>query len=75
MSVYGEGIYFSSEFGVSLPYSPSGYGWGGSILGAEIACVALCELINHPDVRRGDLGEYRYEFIITRTYSHSRIIT
>ncbi|XP_032681818.1 G2/mitotic-specific cyclin-B-like [Odontomachus brunneus] len=53
-SEFGKGIYLSSELGVSLPYSPVGYGWGGSILGSEISCIALCELINHPDIKRGD---------------------
>ncbi|KYQ49075.1 Poly [ADP-ribose] polymerase 16 [Trachymyrmex zeteki] len=53
-SEFGKGIYFSSELGVSLPYSPVGYGWGGSLLGSEISCIALCELINHPDIKRGD---------------------
>ncbi|XP_046428658.1 protein mono-ADP-ribosyltransferase PARP16 isoform X1 [Neodiprion fabricii] len=53
-SLYGTGIYFSSELGVSLPYSPVGYGWGGSMHGSQLSCIALCELINHPDVKRGD---------------------
>ncbi|XP_043280335.1 protein mono-ADP-ribosyltransferase PARP16 [Venturia canescens] len=55
--LFGNGIYLSSELGVSLPYSPVGYGWGGSILGSELSCVALCEVINHPDVKRGDAGD------------------
>lgn len=53
-SQFGKGIYLSSELGVSLPYSPVGYGWGGSLLGSEISCIALCELIDHPDMKRGD---------------------
>lgn len=52
-SLFGKGIYLSSELGVSLLYSPVGYGWGGSALGSETSCVALCELINHPDVKSG----------------------
>ncbi|KAK0094597.1 hypothetical protein PV326_010490 [Microctonus aethiopoides] len=39
---------------VSLRWSPVGYGWGGSMLGSEISCIALCELVNHPDVKKGD---------------------
>lgn len=46
----------SSELGVSLRWSPVGYGWGGSMLGSEISCIALCELVNHPDVKKGDSG-------------------
>ncbi|XP_033210737.1 uncharacterized protein LOC117168907 [Belonocnema kinseyi] len=56
-SLFGTGIYLSSELGVSLPYSPVGYGWGGSILGSDMSCVALCELIDHPRVKRGDSGD------------------
>ncbi|XP_051176079.1 protein mono-ADP-ribosyltransferase PARP16 [Leptopilina boulardi] len=55
--LFGNGIYLSSELGVSLPYSPVGYGWGGSLLGSKMSCVALCELINHPGVKRGDSAE------------------
>lgn len=55
-SLFGKGIYLSSELSVSLPYSPVGYGWGGSILGSDMSCVALCEIINHPDVKIGDTG-------------------
>ncbi|XP_011494163.1 PREDICTED: mono [ADP-ribose] polymerase PARP16 [Ceratosolen solmsi marchali] len=53
-SLFGKGIYLSSELAVSLPYSPVGYGWGGSLLGSDMSCVALCEVINHPDVKLGD---------------------
>ncbi|XP_076644296.1 protein mono-ADP-ribosyltransferase PARP16-like isoform X2 [Halictus rubicundus] len=53
-SVFGKGIYLSSELGVSLPYSPVGYGWGGSVLGSEMSCIALCELVNHVDVKSRD---------------------
>ncbi|XP_011298347.1 mono [ADP-ribose] polymerase PARP16 [Fopius arisanus] len=52
--LFGDGIYLSSELGVSLGFSPVGYGWGGSMLGSEISCIALCEVINHPDVKKGD---------------------
>lgn len=57
-SLFGKGIYLSSELGVSLPYSPVGYGWGGSVLGSDMSCVALCEVINHPDVKIGDTGKF-----------------
>ncbi|XP_031782737.1 protein mono-ADP-ribosyltransferase PARP16 [Nasonia vitripennis] len=56
-SLFGKGIYLSSELGVSLPYSPVGYGWGGSILGSDLSCIALCEIINHPDVKIGDTDD------------------
>ncbi|KZC12652.1 Poly [ADP-ribose] polymerase 16 [Dufourea novaeangliae] len=53
-SLFGRGIHLSSELGVSLQYSLVGYGWGGSVLGSEMSCLALCELINHVDVKTGD---------------------
>ncbi|XP_015127379.1 protein mono-ADP-ribosyltransferase PARP16 [Diachasma alloeum] len=52
--LFGDGIYLSSELGVSLRFSPVGYGWGGSMLGSEMSCIALCEVVNHPDVKKGD---------------------
>ncbi|XP_047349462.1 uncharacterized protein LOC124949030 isoform X2 [Vespa velutina] len=55
-SLFGKGIYLSSELGVSLPYSPVGYGWGGSVLGSELSCVALCEFINHPTIKKHNSG-------------------
>ncbi|XP_034948960.1 uncharacterized protein [Chelonus insularis] len=54
--IFGNGIYLSSELEVSLHWSPAGYGWGGSVIGSDISCVALCELVDHPDVKRGNSG-------------------
>lgn len=53
-SLFGRGIYLSSELSVSLPYSPMGYAWGRSMLGSQMSCIALCEMINHPDVKCQD---------------------
>ncbi|XP_067013516.1 protein mono-ADP-ribosyltransferase PARP16 [Anabrus simplex] len=53
-SLFGRGIYLSSELSVSLPYSPMGYAWGRSLLGSQLSCIALCEMINHPDVKCQD---------------------
>ncbi|OAD52935.1 Poly [ADP-ribose] polymerase 16 [Eufriesea mexicana] len=64
-SLFGKGIYLSSELGVSLPYSPLGYGWGGSVLGSEMSCIALCELIDHADVKIGDSGNNVLSMILS----------
>ncbi|XP_078040203.1 protein mono-ADP-ribosyltransferase PARP16-like isoform X2 [Augochlora pura] len=53
-SMFGKGIYLSSELGLSLLYSPIGYGWGDSVLGSEISCIALCEFVNDVDVKNRD---------------------
>jgi len=58
-SLFGRGIYLSSELSMSLPYSAAGYGWGGSILGCHLSCVALCELVDHPDLKCQAPGKYR----------------
>ena len=50
-SLFGQGIYLSSELSVSLSYSPNSYSWGRSMLGSQLSCVALCEIIDHPDVK------------------------
>ncbi|KAF4526789.1 hypothetical protein B566_EDAN015585 [Ephemera danica] len=54
--LFGSGIYLSSELGVSLPYSLTGCGWSLSGLGSQLSCVALCEAINHPDVKCQQTG-------------------
>lgn len=56
-SLFGQGIYLSSELLVSLPYSPNGYGWGKSILGSELSTVALCEMVDHPTINCQSEGE------------------
>ncbi|XP_022106191.1 mono [ADP-ribose] polymerase PARP16-like [Acanthaster planci] len=50
-SLFGEGTYLSSDLSVSMPYSPIGTAWEGSSLGTTLSCVAVCELIDHPDVK------------------------
>uniref|UniRef100_UPI0000520DAD mono [ADP-ribose] polymerase PARP16 n=1 Tax=Ciona intestinalis TaxID=7719 RepID=UPI0000520DAD len=51
VTLFGEGIYLSSSFKVSAPFSPTGTAWSNSFFGDSISCVALCELVNHPDVK------------------------
>lgn len=46
--LFGQGVYLSSELLVSLPYSSTGFGWGKSLMGAELSIVALCEVLDHP---------------------------
>lgn len=50
-SLFGEGTYLSSELSVCMHYSPSGPGWPKSILGDRLSCTAVCQLIDHPDVK------------------------
>lgn len=50
-ALFGKGIYLSSEISVSLPYSPTGHGWGKSVVGTQLSCIAVCELVDHPDVK------------------------
>lgn len=47
-SLFGEGLYLSTEMNVSLPYSTNGSGWKNSLLGTRMAAVALCEYVDHP---------------------------
>ncbi|XP_059479000.1 protein mono-ADP-ribosyltransferase PARP16 isoform X1 [Neocloeon triangulifer] len=58
-ALFGAGIYLSSELGVSMPYSKFGSSWSDSTLGNQISCVALCQILNHPDVKchQGDSPE------------------
>lgn len=50
-SLFGEGTYLTSDLSMAILYSPHGNGWRESVLGPLISCVALCEIIDHPDVK------------------------
>ncbi|XP_044139098.1 protein mono-ADP-ribosyltransferase PARP16 [Bufo gargarizans] len=50
-SLFGEGTYLTSDLSLALLYSPHGHGWSRSILGPILSCVAMCEVIDHPDVK------------------------
>uniref|UniRef100_A0A8C5MI90 Protein mono-ADP-ribosyltransferase PARP16 n=1 Tax=Leptobrachium leishanense TaxID=445787 RepID=A0A8C5MI90_9ANUR len=50
-SLFGEGTYLTSDLSLALLYSPHGQGWSRSILGSMLSCVAVCEMIDHPDVK------------------------
>lgn len=53
-ALFGSGTYLSSELSVSATFSPAGYGWQHSIVSPELSCVAMCEVIDHPDVKCQD---------------------
>lgn len=50
-AAFGPGVYLSSEMNISLSYSPAGFGWGGSHFGSRLSVVALCEMVDHVDVK------------------------
>uniref|UniRef100_G3TE61 Poly [ADP-ribose] polymerase n=2 Tax=Loxodonta africana TaxID=9785 RepID=G3TE61_LOXAF len=50
-SLFGEGTYLTSDLSLALIYSPHGHGWQRSLLGPLLSCVAVCEVIDHPDVK------------------------
>lgn len=50
-SLFGEGIYLSSELGVSLNFISRGIGWDGSMLGSSLSCLAVARIKNHPSVK------------------------
>ncbi|XP_030621802.1 protein mono-ADP-ribosyltransferase PARP16 [Chanos chanos] len=50
-SLFGEGTYLTSDLSMAILYSPHGNGWRESVLGPFLSCVALCEVIDHPDVK------------------------
>lgn len=53
-SLFGTGTYLSSELSVSATFSPAGYGWQHSQVSPELSCVAMCEVVDHPDVKCQD---------------------
>ncbi|XP_031566611.1 protein mono-ADP-ribosyltransferase PARP16-like [Actinia tenebrosa] len=50
-SLFGEGTYLSSDLNVSITYSKYSHLWNNSILGAKMSCMAVCEVLDHPDVK------------------------
>ncbi|XP_028399236.1 protein mono-ADP-ribosyltransferase PARP16-like [Dendronephthya gigantea] len=58
-SLFGEGTYLSSDLNVSILYSKFGEGWKHSRLGNNLSCIAVCEIIDHPDVKRSVQGPGR----------------
>ena len=34
-----------------MMYSHYGQGWKNSVIGEKLSCVAVCELLDHPDVK------------------------
>ncbi|KAF3688694.1 Mono [ADP-ribose] polymerase PARP16 [Channa argus] len=50
-SVFGEGTYLTSDLSMAVLYSPHSSGWQESLLGPLLSCVALCEVIDHVDVK------------------------
>ncbi|KAL2093387.1 hypothetical protein ACEWY4_010699 [Coilia grayii] len=50
-SLFGEGTYLTSDLSMAMLYGPHGNGWRESLLGPLLSCIALCEVIDHPDVK------------------------
>ena len=49
--MFGEGIYLSSDLRICQTYSPTGCGWQQSLLGSSLSCIAVCQVVDHPDVK------------------------
>ncbi|KXJ21371.1 Mono [ADP-ribose] polymerase PARP16 [Exaiptasia diaphana] len=47
----GQGTYLSSDLNVSMQYSKYNKIWTNSTLGSKMSCVAVCEVLDHPDVK------------------------
>jgi Poly(ADP-ribose) polymerase catalytic domain len=69
-AAYGAGIYLSPWSDTSRGYARKGKGWAQSRFGsADLQMIALCEVINHPDLK--DMPNPHYviqdeDFIVTR---------
>jgi len=49
-ALYGEGTYFSSDLSVCMGFCAPGKSWDKSEFGSRVTCVAVCEVVKHPDV-------------------------
>jgi len=59
-AAHGAGIYLAPNAGTSQGYMRSGTVWAKSQFGASLSCLALCEVINHPDVYGRDHNQWCY---------------
>eukprot|EP00117_Sycon_ciliatum_P011702 scpid68946/ scgid13069/ Poly [ADP-ribose] polymerase 16 len=48
-ALFGYGTYLSTALPVASTYSPNGKSWQHSHIGQELACVAVCDVADHPD--------------------------
>jgi len=51
VSLFGSGIYLSTDLGMSLGYSKTGLTWDKSSFGNQMSCVVLSEVLDHADVK------------------------
>eukprot|EP01137_Pigoraptor_chileana_P034138 Opistho-2@26225 len=83
-SLYGEGTYLSKDLSVSYNFSQAQRGWEGSALGASLACVCACDVIDHPDIVAAEKGKIRQvesesgepipaKYYLVRNNSHIRV--
>ena len=49
-SLFGSGTYVSSELSVAVEFSPFGFGWDKSVIGKELSCLAVCQVVKRPDI-------------------------
>lgn len=49
-ALFGEGTYLSSDITVCMGFSRPGKSWDKSAMGARLTCIAVCEVVKHPDV-------------------------
>lgn len=52
-AAYGQGVYLADDASTSFSYTRYQKGWDNSMFGngKELGCVALCEIIRHPDLK------------------------
>eukprot|EP00041_Stephanoeca_diplocostata_P020562 m.462966 g.462966 ORF g.462966 m.462966 type:complete len:365 (-) comp21606_c0_seq3:1128-2222(-) len=49
-ALFGSGTYLSSDLSVCMGFTRSATAWEHSQMGSQMSCVAVCEVIKHPDV-------------------------
>jgi poly[ADP-ribose] polymerase 16 len=56
--VFGEGTYLSSDIGVCMNFTKGALVWARSRLGEKLACVCVCEVVDHPRMFGQSLAEH-----------------
>eukprot|EP00040_Diaphanoeca_grandis_P000371 m.15237 g.15237 ORF g.15237 m.15237 type:complete len:390 (+) comp10492_c0_seq1:38-1207(+) len=70
-ALYGEGTYFSSDLSVCMGFCAAGKSWDKSELGPRVTCVAVCDVVKHPDVTLPG-GKIKHDFDRASTVGGSK---
>eukprot|EP00299_Pterocystis_sp_00344_P016252 c8152_g3_i3.p1 GENE.c8152_g3_i3~~c8152_g3_i3.p1 ORF type:complete len:115 (-),score=8.23 c8152_g3_i3:15-359(-) len=65
----GHGVYLSDDLNISKSYAHSTNSWKHSCIGRKFRCVAVCEIVMHPQVQTQQDSKTRSQvFVVPENY-------